>query len=171
MDAFFRLSDLAVVSRQNLDLGSRVPPLVETRRPSLPNRNSRRGAFTLIELLVVVAVIAVLAGLTLAALGGANQKAARDRTKAEIAAIANALQAYHSQNGEYPPAAGGLVPYQAIQGYLTTDRIEVSGTTLKDPFGGDYLYARPGTRNRVSFDLWSTAGAASNEPNKHIGNW
>jgi len=132
----------------------------------------RGGGFTLIELLVVVAVIAVLAGLTLAAMGGVNQKAARDRTKADIAAIANALEAYKSQNGSYPPAAGGLVPLAEIRGYLATDRIDVSGTKLVDPFGGDYFYRLPpGTRNRVSFDLWSRAGAGATETNKHLGNW
>ncbi len=136
-----------------------------------PHAARHFAGFTLIELLVVVAVIAVLAGITLAAMGGVNQKTARDRTKAEIVAMANALQAYHSQHGEYPPAAGGLVPYEQIQGYLATERIELSGTKLVDPFGGDYFYARPGTRNRVSFDLWSRAGAGATETNKFIGNW
>lgn len=148
------------------------PPVAGSMHHAPRSLLCRRSAFTLIELLVVVAVIAVLAGIILAAMGGVNQKAARDRTKGEISAIANALQAYHSQNGEYPTAAvGGLVPYQAIQGYLATERIEVLGTKLLDPFGGDYFYSRPGTRNRVSFDLWSRAGAGANEPQKHIGNW
>jgi general secretion pathway protein G len=128
----------------------------------------------LIELLIVVAVIAVLAGLTLAALGGANQKAARDRTKAEIAAMANALEAYKSQNGVYPdPATNNTVPYLDIRGYLATERIDVGTNNVPvDPFGVAYSYQLPpGTRNRVSFDLWSRAGAGANETNKFIGNW
>ena len=150
--------------------GSSVFP---ARHPSPRARHSRRaGAFTLIELLVVVAVIAVLAGITLAAMGGVQQKAARDRAKAEISAIANALEAYRSQNRQYPASLpGNKIPYTDIVGYLSTDRVTVEGNLLKDPFGADYVYRRPGTRNPASFDLYSTAGAAANETNKHIGNW
>ncbi len=143
-----------------------------TRYSSPATRHSARcagGGFTLIELLVVVAVIAVLAGLTLAALGGANQKAARDRTKAEIAAMANALESYKSQNGTYPQAVGNKVPYNDIGGYLASERITVEGGNVKDPFGADYVYEQPGQRNRVSFDLYSTAGE-TNETAR-IGNW
>ncbi len=145
-----------------------------TRYFSPATRHSARcagGGFTLIELLIVVALIAVLAGLTLAALGGANQKAARDRTKAEIAAMANALESYKSQNGTYPPAVGNKVPYNDISGYLANERITVESGSVKDPFGADYVYLRPGTRNKASFDLYSTGGAATNETHKHIGNW
>jgi len=109
----------------------------------------------------------------LAALGGANQKAARDRTKAEIAAMANALEAYRSQYGAYPDAEpNDAVPYELIRGYLATDRLDVGTNNVPvDPFGVAYSYVRPGTRNRVSFDLWSRAGAGANETHKHIGNW
>jgi hypothetical protein len=72
----------------------------------------------------------------------------------------------------YPPAAGTGVPYLDIRGYLATERIDVGTNNVPvDPFGVAYSYVRPGTRNRVSFDLWSRAGAGANETNKHIGNW
>ena len=95
------------------------------------------AGFTLIELMVVIGVIAILAGFVLAAMGGANQKAARDRTKAEIAAMVNALEAYKSQNGSYPdPASNNTVPYLPIRGYLATDRIDVGTNDVPvDPFG------------------------------------
>jgi general secretion pathway protein G len=147
------------------------------RLPASPGSHSRpslalASGFTLIELLVVVAVIAILAGITLAAMGGVQQKAARDRTKAEVAAIANALEAYRSQNGEYPEeASGNFVPLTNITGYLAAEKILIEDGRLKDPFGGFYLYLKPGLRNKASFDLWSYAGAGTNEVHKHIGNW
>lgn len=59
-------------------------------------------AFTLLELMTVMAIIAVLAGLVLKGAGYAQNKAARDRAAAEIAAISVALESYKADNGEYP---------------------------------------------------------------------
>jgi general secretion pathway protein G len=136
---------------------------------------SRRGAagFTLIELLVVVAVIAILAGITLAALGGINQKGARDRTKAEIAGIVNALERYKSQNDTYPSAASGsTLPYAAISAFMPQVVADAGLTNLTDPFGNAYLYRYPGVRNIATFDVWSpgtdTSASATNDD---IGNW
>ena len=167
MKRSFPLAQFSVFSRQ-----SSVSDTGHT--PPATSHSARRagGAFTLIELLVVVAVIAILAAITLAAMGGAQQRAARSRTQGEISAIVNALEAFRSQNGQYPDEiAGNLIPYTNIVGYLATDSITVEGGQLKDPFGNDFVYIWPGTRNRASFDLYSTAGAGTNEAHKHIGNW
>jgi prepilin-type N-terminal cleavage/methylation domain-containing protein len=58
--------------------------------------------FTLIELLVVMSIIAMLAGLTLSTVQYAQNKAARDRAKAEISALELALESYKVDNGDYP---------------------------------------------------------------------
>lgn len=134
------------------------------------------AGFTLIELLVVIAVIAVLAGFTLAAMGGINQKAARDRTKAEVAAIANALERYKSQNDSYPAAAGSNVPYAAISAFMpaSASSLSTNGSVvvLNDPYGNPYLYLLPGSNNMVSFDVWSVGqDTAQNATNDDIGNW
>jgi len=60
------------------------------------------AAFTLLELLTVMAIIAVLAGMILAGMGYAQQKAARDRASAEISAMSVALESYKGDNGDYP---------------------------------------------------------------------
>jgi general secretion pathway protein G len=132
------------------------------------------SAFTLIEILLVVAVIAVLAGLTLASLGGINQKAARDRTKAEISAIANALESYRSQNGTYPESVGtnSYVPMTNIGGFLAVEKMQVVDNVPYDPFGQPYLYRFPGKINRASFDVYSIGAAKSElDTNGWIGNW
>ena len=61
--------------------------------------------FTLIELLVVVAVIAILASLTLQGTRYAQESAARNRTTAAHAAIKSALEKYKEKFGEYPEPA------------------------------------------------------------------
>ena len=63
---------------------------------------SAAGAFTIIELLVVIALIIALAGLILSTVGYVQNKGARSRAEAEIAAISAALENYKADNGIYP---------------------------------------------------------------------
>jgi type II secretion system protein G len=134
----------------------------------------RQSGFTLIELLVVITVIALLAGLTLAAVGGVNQKANRDKAKAEIAAICNALEQYESVNDSYPAAgAGGFVPFaetgETIRPFYIANKISINSSgLLLDPYGKAYQYStnRSGMKNPASFDVWTT----DNKGNT-IGNW
>ena len=134
----------------------------------------RRAGFTLIELLVTITVIALLAGLTLAAVGGVNQKSYRDKAKAEIAAISNALEQYKSVNDSYPAAgAGGFVPFaetgETIRPFFIANKISTNAAgELLDPYGKEYQYStnRSGMKNPASFDVWTT----DNKGNT-IGNW
>src|SRR5260370_25313252 len=61
-----------------------------------------RRAFTIIELLVVISIIIILAGLILSTVGYVQEKGARSRAEAEIAAISAALESYKADNGIYP---------------------------------------------------------------------
>lgn len=63
------------------------------------------GAFTILELLIVMTVIAILAGLTIATMGYAQNKSRRSRAEAEIAAISAACENYKADNGVYPRSA------------------------------------------------------------------
>jgi general secretion pathway protein G len=145
--------------------------------PPVTNHSARRadGAFTLIELLLVMAVIAVLAGLTIASLGGVNEKTARDLAKAEVAAIASALESYRTEQGSYPaPLSSSNVPHALIRGYLPAEKMTVVSNTIMDPYGQPYVYRLPGgdspTRSRVGFDLYSV-GKDPKKTNAWIGNW
>ncbi len=57
--------------------------------------------FTLIEVLVVIAVVAVLAAITLGISSGARDKAAQDRAKSELAVLSTALERYRATYGDY----------------------------------------------------------------------
>src|SRR4051812_21017433 len=61
----------------------------------------RRG-FTLIELIVVILVIALLAGILLPMILKANTGAKKTRVSADMASIGMALDAYHTDFGDYP---------------------------------------------------------------------
>ena len=64
--------------------------------------SSKSDGFTLVELLVVISIITLLAGLTIATMGGAQTSAARNRTKGEISALSVAIESYKIDNGDYP---------------------------------------------------------------------
>ncbi len=64
--------------------------------------NQRKHAFTIAELLIVIVVIAILATIGIASYT-IYQKHARDtRRESSAQAIAEALEKYYEQNGEYP---------------------------------------------------------------------
>lgn len=60
--------------------------------------------FTLIELMIVVAVIAILAAIAIPSYVGIQKKAARSEAKANLEAIALALEGYMAENNDYGPA-------------------------------------------------------------------
>ena len=61
-----------------------------------------RRACTLGELLTVLAIIAILAGLTLGAVRGVRTRTAITQAKAELSLLAQALEAYRRHYGDYP---------------------------------------------------------------------
>ena len=71
-----------------------------------PFRHRARFAFTILELLIVISIVIALAGLTIATMGYVQNKGARSRAEAEIAAISAALENYKADNGLYPRGNG-----------------------------------------------------------------
>ena len=120
--------------------------------------------------MVVVAILAVLAALTLSTLGYVNKKGAQTRAQSEVAALSAAIESFKLDNGFYPSntaslytnlcpsAANAKVYFEPTSGMATNNR-------FIDPWGADYLYA-----NYTNyFELWSTAGNA-NDTNGYIRN-
>lgn len=124
------------------------------------------AAFTLIELLVVVAIIAVLAGLTLSTLGYVNKKGAESRAQAEVAALSAAIESFKLGEGFYPTNAASLytnlcpaVDGRKVYFEPAPSMVVTNGSVLQfaDPWATLYGYS-----NYTSyFELWSTAGGAN----------
>jgi type II secretion system protein G len=134
------------------------------------------AAFTLIELMVVVAIIAVLAGLTLGTLGYVNRKGAESRARSEVAALAAAIDNYKLEFGSFPSTnATALFKELTGQGTVNKARVFIEPTPglvtnatngpFIDPWGLPYRYdTNPKAIQNVGFfDLWSTAGGASDQ--------
>lgn len=117
--------------------------------------NRKRAAFTLLELLAVVALIAVLTALGIG--GGTRALAAgrSTRARAELAAIAAALEAYRRAHGDYPHTSDAAQLLRALRGHrgpssdaeisgrplLETARFTLVDGVLVDPWEQPYVYA------------------------------
>jgi prepilin-type N-terminal cleavage/methylation domain-containing protein len=75
-----------------------------------PHRGRRRTAFTLVEILVVIALIGVLAGILLVAVGGAVNSAKAVRTKATMESMSAAIDSFVLEHGSMP----GIVPVATL---------------------------------------------------------
>lgn len=130
------------------------------------------GAFTLVELLGTIAVIVVLAGLTLGTLGYVQRKGAEGRAKAEVAALAAAIDSFKLDQGAYP-APDNLFKELTGQGPVNTGKVyfEPRGTIATnmtngpflDPWGAAYKYRTNNLRNVGFFDLWTEPPNAEDE--------
>jgi prepilin-type N-terminal cleavage/methylation domain-containing protein len=72
-------------------------------RLQLINPDGRECGFTLIELLMVIAIIGILAALTVALVGVASRNSKESRIKAELNRLVTAIEAYKADLGFYPP--------------------------------------------------------------------
>jgi len=93
-------------------------------------------------MLVVMAIIGVLAGLTLAGFGAIKKKTRLARVQGELARIETAIESYKQELGFYPPDNPPPVPPPApltaeaakeIWACATPLYYELSGTVLKGP--------------------------------------
>jgi prepilin-type N-terminal cleavage/methylation domain-containing protein len=72
-------------------------------REKIMGKKGNRHGFTLIEMLVVIAIIGILAGLTLAVLPGLKGKANRARIRTDLEKIETVIKRYKEKKHVWPP--------------------------------------------------------------------
>jgi len=75
--------------------------------------------FTLIELLMVIAIILILAGITFGIARGVYNAQARTKARAELSAIAQAVEQFKLQYGDYPWHDSDIGSYPSSSGEVT----------------------------------------------------
>jgi len=149
-------------------------------RRNQPHHLHPRAGFSLVELLVVVAVVGILAAITLSIAGGARERAARERASAELAIIATALEQYRTVHGAYPQITGeGTRLLEALTGRLTPngasdDRppfltldgltLDDAGTQLVDPWDQPYFYTFYRSGVRTGYLIYSIGPDGAHVP-------
>jgi len=88
-------------------------------------RNGNRG-FTLMELMVVISLIAILAGMVLAAMPAVMNSVKRKQVKLTLSELEAGLSSYKLDNGMYPvndgePTEGAFVLYKYLSGDFDED--------------------------------------------------
>ena len=142
--------------------------MIKSKRGQSPS--ALEGGFTLIEILLVVIIIGVLVSLVAPRLAGRSEEARKQAAKADIdGGIALSLDLYEVDNGHYPPKLDDLLT-------KPSDASNWKGPYLKkglpkDPWGNDYNYRMPGTRNTSSYDLFSVGPDKQEGSADDIVNW
>ncbi len=108
-----------------------------------------QAAFTLVELLIVVAIIAILAAISVPNFLEAQTRAKASRACADLRSTAGALEAYQLDTGRPPsmispgfeggvaPLAGSGLKWWYVPDSLSTPVSYLTSSHLLCPFGGD----------------------------------
>jgi len=139
-------------------------------------RRLRRG-FTLLEILLALALLGLLAGVLITNTGnifGQGQEATARIFVNDSMKIA--LTRYRMDVGDYPSTSEGLAALVTAPGNKAErwrgPYVEAPGGKIPlDPWGEPYRYRYPGTKNKGSYDLYSTGPDKSDGTEDDIGNW
>ncbi|MFH1615950.1 MAG: prepilin-type N-terminal cleavage/methylation domain-containing protein [Planctomycetota bacterium] len=110
----------------------------------------KRG-FTLIEILIVIAVIAILAGISLPYMKGMQDEGNTAKAAGELRSLATAVESFYIHNSRSYPVQAVAVKsvWQELANSLTTASPTIIKSALYDPFvpGGatEYSYATSDT--------------------------
>jgi prepilin-type N-terminal cleavage/methylation domain-containing protein len=83
--------------------------------------NLKNKGFTIIELLIVLAIIGILSSVVFGSLKRAKDRAYYMKAQVEYKSMAEALEFYKDDNGDYPPDANRNIP-PGIEVYLSGER-------------------------------------------------
>jgi prepilin-type N-terminal cleavage/methylation domain-containing protein len=129
--------------------------LMTYKHQTTQTSRSRYG-FTLVEILVVIAIIAILAGVLLSALGGVQKSAQKTKAKSLMQSFARACDMFALDHGRYP----GILPESAVDGVHITSM----QNALLELMGGARVKSSNSPNSTINeFDLFASTSAVTIE--------
>ena len=129
-----------------------------------------RGGFTLIELLLVLVILALIGGLVLPGIIGKAEGAKVKAAGSQINRLAMAVENFYLDTGVTPDNLEDLIVESGdINGW---NGPYVKPSSLKDPWGREYVYDYPGEHS--DFDLYSLGAdgqPCGEDRNADINSW
>ena len=131
-------------------------------------KNAR--GFTLVELLLVLVILALIGGLVLPNIIGKAEGAKVKAADSQISRLAMAVESFYLDTGTTPDSLDDLVNESSgVDGW---NGPYVKPSSLKDPWGREYVYNDPGEHGE--FDLYSLGAdgqPGGEDRNADINSW
>lgn len=139
-------------------------------------RPSSEAGFTLIEMMVVVVILGLLATIVVINVLPSQDRAMREKARADISVLEQAIESYRLDNFTFPTAQEGLAALVTPSaGMARPDRYREGGYIRrlpKDPWGNPYQYLQPGRHGAIDIFSLGADGREGGEKNDaDIGNW
>ena len=132
-------------------------------------RKNARG-FTLVELLLVLVILALIGGLVLPNIIGKAEGAKVKAAGSQISRLSMAVESFYLDTGTTPDNLDDLVNESGgVEGW---NGPYVKPSSLKDPWGREYVYSYPGEHG--DFDLYSLGAdgqPGGEDRNADINSW
>ena len=142
---------------------------VRKRNSGSSRRNQSRG-FTLVELLLVLVILALIGGLVLPNIIGKAEGAKVKAAGSQISRLSMAVESFYLDTGTTPDSLDDLVNESGgVEGW---NGPYVKASSLKDPWGREYVYNYPGEHG--DFDLYSLGAdgqPGGEDKNADINSW
>jgi general secretion pathway protein G len=123
-------------------------------------------------MLLVLVILSILGAIIYQNYSGQATRARKVAAQSQLQAFRSAFARYEMENDHFPDGRDGILslvekPREARNWHGPY----IDGKIPKDPWGSDYLYERPGTHNRESYDLWSAGPDGVSGTEDDITNW
>jgi general secretion pathway protein G len=127
--------------------------------------SSKSGGFTLIELLTVMAIIGILAALSLFSFQGAREQGRDAKRKTDLETIRSALEIYKADCNTYPnslPSVGSKLDGSAAPCTVGSGNVYLQKVPGDPTDGSTYTYAKSGNTYKLCATLEdNTTGSCS----------